>query len=207
MTASEEREIIDRVLDGDKDAFELLVLENQKNVYNLALKMTGDEEDALDISQEAFLRAYIKLKGFRGDSRFSVWLYRLVYNLCVDFIRKRPRDQVVSLTYKDADGETYDLEIPDERDVPEEAILKHEKSKDIAEGIGELVPKHREILVMREITGMSYDEIAVVLSINEGTVKSRLARARKNLADILLKKGTFPECYRLIKAEGGGGSE
>ena len=207
MTASQEREIISKVLGGDKNAFELLILENQKNVYNLALKMTGAEEDALDISQEAFFRAYMKLKGFRSDSRFSVWLYRLTYNICIDFIRKKPRAQVISLTYQDASGDTYDLEVPDSRDGPAESLLKREQRELIAESIGELGAKQREILVMREVTGMSYDEIASVLDINEGTVKSRIARARKSLSDILMKKGTFPERCRLKETKGGEGHE
>ena len=189
--------VVKRVLGGDKDAFEELVLENEKNVYNLALKMTGSEEDALDISQEAFLRAYMKIGSFRGDSRFSVWLYRLTYNLCVDFMRRKPRDQVVSLTYQDDSGNTHDMDIPDFRDIPEKVVLRQEMRKTINKGINALGSKHREILLMREISGMSYEDIGSILGISEGTVKSRLARARKSLADILIREGTFPENYRL----------
>jgi RNA polymerase sigma-70 factor (ECF subfamily) len=196
MNLEQEQEIIRRVVDGDENAFEDIVLANQKNVYNLALKMTGNEEDALDISQEAFLKAYRQLSGFRGESRLSVWLYRLTYNLCIDFLRKKPRSKAVSLSYEDDGGEVQDLEIPDLRDLPEDSAIRSETRKTIAEGIKELAQKHREILVMREITCMSYDEIAETLSVNVGTVKSRLARARMKLVEILVEKGTFPDSFR-----------
>ena len=196
MTSDEEMIVIQNVISGDANAFEALVLANQKNVYNLALKMTGNEEDALDISQEAFLKAYSQLSGFRGESKLSVWLYRLTYNLCIDFLRKRPHAGVVSLSYQDEDDETHDIEIPDVRDLPEDSALRRELRGSIAEGVNALNKQHREILVMREITGMSYSEIAETLNISDGTVKSRLARARLNLANFLVKKGTLPDSYR-----------
>jgi len=202
MTAEEELKIIEKVLSGNKNAFEELVLLNQKNVYNLALKMTKNEDDALDISQEAFLKAYRVLDSFRGESRFSVWMYRMTYNLCIDFLRKKPKGQVVSLSsYQDDSGDTRDIEIPDVRELPEDNIFRKELRKEIAESINELGEKQREILVMREITGMSYTEIAETLNVSEGTVKSRLARARMTLANILMKKGTFPETFRHNKRE------
>ena len=199
MTVEEELEIIRKVLSGNKGAFEALVIDNQKNVYNLALKMSGNEDDALDISQEAFFKAFMQLSGFRGDSRFSVWLYRLTYNLCIDFLRKKPRTQVISLTYQDDSNDSYDLEIPDVRNLPEDSVMRRDLRKTIADSIGELNLQHREILVMREITGMSYIEIAETLKVNEGTVKSRLARARMCLANILIEKGTFPDGFRQKK--------
>ena len=196
MNQEDEIKIIKEVLDGNGNAFEGLVLANQKNVYNLALKMTSNEEDALDISQEVFLKAYRLLDSFRGESRFSVWLYRMTYNLCIDFIRKRPRANVISLSFEDESGDAQDLEIPDLRSLPEDSVFRRELRKTITESIGELGDKHREILVMREITGMSYTEIAETLKVNEGTVKSRLARARESLANILIEKGTFPAGFR-----------
>ena len=199
MNIEVEKEIIHRVLGGDKNAFEGLVLENQKNVYNLALKMTRNEEDALDLSQEAFVKAFKQLGNFRGDSRFSVWLYRLTYNLCIDFLRKKKKESnVVSLDYEDDSGEAMSLEIPDLRDMPEDSIVRGEMRRNITESIYELPLKHREMVVMREITGMSYDEIAKTLRMNVGTVKSRLARARLKLIEILKEKGTFPESFRPI---------
>ena len=198
MNIDVEKEIIQRVLGGDKNAFEGLVIENQKNVYNLALKMTRNEEDALDLSQEAFVRAFRQLANFRSDCRFSVWLYRLTYNLCIDFIRRKPKMNTTSLYYEDDEGDFSPLEIPDVRDLPEDNIIRSEMRKNITEGIKELPLKHRETIAMREIAGMSYDEIATTLNINVGTVKSRLARARLKLIVLLKEKGTFPENFRLI---------
>ena len=193
-----EKEIIQKVLAGDKNAFEELVIANQKNVYNLAMKMTRNEEDALDVSQEAFIKAFQQLSNFRGDSRFSVWLYRLTYNLCIDFLRKKkPDSNVISLNYEDDSGDVSPLEIPDLRNLPEDNAIRSETRKIIADGIKELAPKHRDVLVMREITGMSYDEMAESLRVSAGTVKSRLARARLKLVNILMEKGTFPEGLRL----------
>ena len=197
MTVDVEREIIQRVIGGDKNAFEGLVLENQKNVYNLALKMTRNEEDALDLSQEAFVKAYQQIRNFRGDSKFSVWLYRLTYNLCIDFLRRKPKTESVSLYYEDDGGDTAPLEIPDLRNLPENSTIRSEMRKNISESINELPLKHREAIVMREIAGMSYEEIAKTLRINVGTVKSRLARSRLKLIEILKEKGTFPEGFRL----------
>ena len=197
MTADEELRIIEKVRSGDKNAFEGLVLANQNNVYNLALKMTKNEDDALDVSQEVFIKAFRQLDGFRGESRFSVWLYRMTYNLCIDFLRKKPKTQVVSISeYQDDGGDSQDIEIPDLRSLPEDSLLRNELRKSIADSIGDLNQRHREIFVMREITGMSYAEIAETLGVSEGTVKSRLARARVSLANILLEKGTFPEGFR-----------
>jgi len=196
MTQEAEQRIIKKVVGGDKNAFEELLLANQKNVYNLALKMTGNEEDALDISQDAFLKAYRQLSGFRGESRFSVWLYRLTYNLCIDFLRKKPREGAVSLSLHDDSDDTYQLEIPDFRNLPEDSVMREELREDITNSIEELSPRYREILIMREVTGMSYCHIASVLNLGEGTVKSRLARARLSLAKILSEKGTFPSSHR-----------
>jgi len=200
LTQADELRIIKKVIKGDNNAFEELVLENQKKVYNLALKMTGNEDDALDISQEAFFKAYTQLNNFRGESHFSVWMYRLTYNLCIDFLRKKPKAQVISLTSHD-DNCAEDMEIPDTRELPENEVLSRETRKAIADSIDTLGSSHREILIMREITGMSYSDIAITLNVSEGTVKSRLARARKNLAGILIDKGTFPESFRQKERE------
>ena len=193
---SYERSIIEKVLAGDRNAFEDLVIANQTNVYNLALKMTKNEEDALDISQEAFFKAYRSLNSFRGECKFSVWLYRLTYNICIDFLRKKAKEKVVSLDYEDDTGEAIPLEIPDVRDLPEDSVVRSEVRKTIAESLSELSQKHREVLIMREVNAMNYEEIAETLLISVGTVKSRIARAREKLAEILVKKGTFPSNYR-----------
>ena len=114
MTREEELELVRKVQDGDSSSFEQLVLENQTRVYNLALRTVGNEDDAFDMSQEAFIKAYNSIGSFRGDSRFSVWLYRLTVNVCLDFLRSEGRKAHSSLTYIDEEEEK-ELEISDER--------------------------------------------------------------------------------------------
>ena len=104
MTREQEAAIVRKVLGGDANAFETLVLEYEKNVYNIALRMTGNSEDAADMTQEAFIKAYNSLQSFRGDSKFSVWLYRIVSNVCLDFLRSKNRRPTVSLSVEDDDG-------------------------------------------------------------------------------------------------------
>ena len=196
MTREEELNIIHRITGGESELFETLVLENQTAVYNLALKMTKNEQDALDISQEAFIKAYSNLGGFRGESKFSVWLYRLTYNLCLDFLRKQKRFPVSSITYIDEDGESRELEIPDFDSSPEEMLQRTETRLIVHEAVCLLPDDQRQIFVMREYSGMAYEDIAESLSISIGTVKSRLSRARQKIVKHLLSDGTFAENIR-----------
>lgn len=195
MTIEEENDAVRRVLDGDADAFSPLVEAYQKNIYNLALRMTGNPEDALDMAQEAFIRAYNSLSSFRGDSKFSVWLYRIVSNVCLDFLRARKGRTAVSLSQTGPDGEDAALEIPDERALPE-AELERALTRDaVRRGLQALPDNQREILLLREIQGLSYEEIAAALSLEGGTVKSRIFRARKKLCAYLLADGNISEVY------------
>lgn len=195
MTIEEENDAVRRVLDGDADAFSPLVEAYQKNVYNLGLRMTGNPEDALDMAQEAFIRAYNSLSSFRGDSKFSVWLYRIVSNVCLDFLRARKGRAAVSLSQTGPDGEDTALEIPDERALPE-AELERALTRDaVRRGLQALPDDQREILLLREIQGLSYEEIAAALSLEGGTVKSRIFRARKKLCAYLLADGNISEVF------------
>jgi RNA polymerase sigma-70 factor (ECF subfamily) len=197
LTAAEERSAIDRTLEGDASAFEALVLNNQKNVYNLALRMTGDENDALDVSQEAFLRAYTHLGSFKGESRFSVWLYRITYNICSDLLRKKARDKSVHIISLDEYGDGREPELPDARALPEDMLLRRELFAAVVKGLESLPPVYRETLLLRESSGLSYADIAEVTGVSEGTVKSRLSRARQALARILTENGTLGDEKRL----------
>ena len=187
MTAQEEQDVIQRVLAGDTDAFELLVRAHEKLVYNLALRMLHNEQDALDASQEAFFRAYRGLSSFRGDSKFSVWLYRLTSNVCLDMLRRQGRTETVSLTPEE--GEERSL--PDDRFDPERELEKKELRRAVREGLQSLDPAFREALVLREINGLSYEEIGQVMDLEPGTVKSRIFRARRKLASYLAANGNF----------------
>ena len=194
---------------GEIAAFETLVLANQDKIYRLCFRMTKNAEDASDLAQEAFLKAYQNLESFKGDSSFSLWLYRLTSNLCIDFLRRAKRRVHYSLSVQDEVGELVEMEIADERFSPEASLEKRETADSIARGLELLGEEHRKILIMRELDGLSYDEIAALLELNLGTVKSRIARARQNMVRFLCEDGNFPEAIAsskkrtLIKAERG----
>lgn len=203
MTEVSEKKIIEKVLGGDANAFEELVLKYEKTVYNLALRMVGDRDDAFDMTQEAFIKAYGSLSSFRGDSKFSVWIYRIATNVCLDFLRSKSRKQQVSLTVSD-DDEDAQLDIPDPSSAPEQQLIKKISMQSVEEGLKTLPDKQRQILVMRELGGMSYAEIGKALSLEEGTVKSRIFRARKRLCIFLLDSGNIPESLASKGMKGGG---
>lgn len=203
MTREQEAAIVRKVLGGDANAFETLVLEYEKNVYNIALRMTGNSEDAADMTQEAFIKAYNSLQSFRGDSKFSVWLYRIVSNVCLDFLRSKNRRPTVSLSVEDDDGEDAQLDVADESQSPE-LLLDRKLTRDsVRRGLDSLPPDYRQILLLREIQGLSYDEIAQTLSLEVGTVKSRIFRARKRLCTFLIDDGNISDFSSSGKMKGG----
>lgn len=191
MTREREAQLIAAVLAGDPDSFEPFVTEHQTRIYNLALRMTGSPDDAFDLSQDAFIKAYESLKDFRGDSAFGSWLYRLASNLCIDFLRKRKKQNVVPIYWSDEDGETRELEIADLRYSPENEAQRAELRRGIEKGLAALPPMQRQMIVMRDVSGLSYAEIAQALSLELGTVKSRISRARAKLMLLLERDGTF----------------
>ena len=203
MTREQEAQIVCKVLEGDVNAFETLVVEYEKNVYAITQRMTGNAEDAADMTQETFIKAYNSLSSFRGDSKFSVWLYRIATNVCLDFLRSRSRKPTVSLSMEDDDGEEMQLDIADESQSPE-MLLERGLTRDaVRRGLNALPPDYKQILLLREIQGLSYDEISDVLDLEVGTVKSRIFRARKRLCAFLLEDGNIPEFSASGKMEGG----
>ena len=192
-----------RVLEGDVNAFEDLVTEHEKGVYAIAQRMTGNAEDAADMTQETFIKAYNSLSSFRGDSKFSVWLYRIATNVCLDFLRSRSRKPTVSLSVEDDDGEETQMDIADESQSPEQLLERGLTRDAVRRGLKSLSPEYRQILLLREIQGLSYEEIAEALALEVGTVKSRIFRARKRLCAFLLEDGNISEFSASGKMEGG----
>lgn len=190
--------LIEKAKKGDKAVFEELVRLHERNVYNLALKLLKNREDALDAAQESFIKAWINIDSFRGDSKFSVWIYRLTYNTCLDALRKMKKGEIISLTSEDDESEKN---IPDETLTPEEEVLHKETRHAVRRAVEELPEEYRQILIMREFTEMTYSEISSATGLNEGTVKSRLSRARAKLGDILRKDGTFSKIIRQKNSE------
>ena len=200
VTPSEEYKIIRAVTEGDKSAFETLVRENRIFVYNLALKLLKNPDDAMDASQEAFIKAYINLKSFRYDCKFSVWLYRITYNICLDMLR---RDSRTPVRVDGEDGEEAVSSAPAIDGDPEKELEKKEFWAEVNAGLDTLPEEQRSALVLREITGLSYYDIAKILGCSEGTVKSRISRGREKLALFLKKRGTFSSGKRQKSANGG----
>jgi RNA polymerase sigma-70 factor (ECF subfamily) len=180
--------LVERAKRGDTEAFEQLTSQYYRKVYNFAYRSTGNPEDASDIAQEALLRAFLSLPEFRGDSSFQTWLMRITQNACLDELRKRKRRKVTSLDepLEMDDGEMdRQWAVADAAESPEQALERLENQRAIQESINRLDEEYRVVVVMRDILGYSYQEIAEALGINLGTVKSRLNRARNALKEML----------------------
>jgi RNA polymerase sigma-70 factor (ECF subfamily) len=197
----DEKAIIEQVLAGDNNAFGQLVEAYQDKVYNLALRMCGNPDDAFDLAQESFFRAWRGLSGFQFESAFSTWLYRLSSNVCLDWLRAKRRRPTVSLTTVDDEDEETQLELPDPGKSPEELLLAAEDRAALAKALNELPVEYREILTLRAINDLSYTRIAEILQIREGTVKSRLSRARVALRNKLLQNGNNLDSETSIPSE------
>ena len=181
-----EAELVRAAQRGEQDAFAQLVEANQGRIYTLAYRMTGNVETARDLTQETFLSAWQALPRFRGKSAFSTWLYRMAVNACIDFLRREKRRAVLPLSSED-DA----LQLPDQGPSPQEALEQQERLLALRQALAALSPHHRKVLVLRELEGLSYREIAQYLGLEEGTVKSRIARARLALRDALIATGNF----------------
>ncbi len=188
-----EQELVALAKQGDQNAFAQLVQDNQNKIYSLALRMTGNPEDGADLAQEAFLKAWRSLPSFQEESSFSTWLYRLTSNLCIDFLRKEKRRKaaVTTISLDDDEEESPPIEVPDHRFTPETEVERRELRAAMSRALKVMSEEHRQILILREVEGRSYTEIAELLNLEEGTVKSRIARARISLRNILQKDGNF----------------
>ena len=183
---------------GDIDAFNRLVLAYQHQVYNLAYRIMGDGASASDATQEAFISAWRHIGGFRGGS-FKAWLLRIVTNACYDELRRVKRRPASSLESLYVEDPTPDADLPPSQlESPEAFTQRRELNRAIQAGIEQLPPDQRIALVLSDVQGMSYEEIAEATSANLGTVKSRLSRARARLRDLLVEHGELlPVEYRL----------
>ncbi len=175
---STDKELVKRVQKGDKGAFDLLVLKYEHKIVNLVMRYVRDPETALDISQEAFIKAYRALPRFRGDSAFYTWLYRIAVNTAKNHLaalRRRPSDIELDLQDPDQYGLHAKLK---ETDTPEAVSLSQELQETLEKAIQSLPDDLRTAIVLRELDGMSYEEIAQTMDCPVGTVRSRIFRAR-----------------------------
>jgi len=173
----EDADLVRLCQDGDMTAFEQLFHRHQEQVYGVASRMMGTPEDALDVTQEIFLKAYQKIGKFKFKSSFSTWLYRLATNLCIDELRKRKRTaNTAPLEEAVSQADT---------DTPEENAISKDRESQVWKAINSLKEKERAIIVLRDMEGLSYKEIAEVLGCSLGRVKSRIHEARQSLKTIL----------------------
>ena len=186
-----DRELAERAKKGDQDAFEQLVRDNQNKVWSLALRFTGDRETAADLAQEAFMKAWQGLGSFQGESSFSTWVYRLTTNVCIDYLRKKARREAVEPLVSLDDPSGPWAEPADWEQDPQRQLEQSERGQALTRGLSRLPDWQRQVLVLRELSGLSYQEIGENLGIDLWTVKSRIARARLNLRKILLEDGNF----------------
>lgn len=183
----EDYEIILSCRRGDDEAFGVLVERHQKKMFNIALRMTGDYDEACEIVQEAFLAAYRAIRKFRGEAKFSTWLYGILVNVSKTRMKQTARHRQKTVSMDDpADGPGEGLAGPEASAL--ETLEKQEIQAKVQHCINTLDEEHREALVLRDIQGFSYNEIAGILSVPEGTIKSRLFRAREAMKNCLKKQ-------------------
>jgi len=182
-TLAAENLLVERCQQGDTVAFDQLVERHGEWVYNLAYRMVGDRDEAYDMAQEAFVRAFRAIKRFRRGSSFSTWLYRVTTNACLDEIKRRRRRPAPASSLLDADGLSPDP--PDPSPQVEDHVASLERREVVRRAIAALPLHHRLPLVLYELQGCSYEEIAAITGANVGTVKSRLNRARLALKEAL----------------------
>jgi RNA polymerase sigma-70 factor (ECF subfamily) len=177
---SDDASLIAATLAGDTSAFGHLVQRYQDRLYNSLLRVLGSADDTADIVQDAFVQAYTKLESFRGGSQFYTWLYRIAFNLAMSHLRRQRKKSSLD-EMKTLLGE----EPTDGQPAADANIIEQERAELVHSALAELGEDHRQILVLREIEGFSYEEIAEILDLPVGTVRSRLFRARLEMRDLL----------------------
>lgn len=180
--STEEDQLIRQALEGRSEAYGQLVERYQERLYNAMLHVVGSPDEAEDVVQDSFVQAYIKLNTFQGNSRFFTWLYRIAFNNALSRRRRRRADMSIEQSREASGGE------PEDRtEAPDEPMLRDERIAVVKAAMQRLTEEHRTILVLREMQDMAYEDIAEILDINIGTVRSRLSRARNQLHDYLKK--------------------
>ncbi len=184
----EDRDAVERSVRGDREAFDLLVGKYYKKIYSFAYRFVSDREEANDLAQEIFTAAYKNLKKFRGDAKFSTWLFRIASNRGKNKFKYLKRRGHFANRWQSDEGEDrLQSGIPDHSTNPETLLADKQIQRIVQKAIDDLDPDHKEIVVLKDIEGFSYEEIAQILNIPEGTTKSRLHRARMAVKEKLKK--------------------
>lgn len=184
-----ESELIKRCQQGDLEAFEQLIAAYEKKMINYCWRMLGNPSDAEDAAQEVFIKVFRFIESFTGQSFFSTWLYRIASNVCLDILRKKKRQpaDTVSLYQSGAEGDEFVLPVEDNAPSPYESAQLNEAQRALNTALAQLGEEQRRVIILRDIEGFSYEEIAAVMHVPPGTVKSRINRARKSLQKLLEK--------------------
>lgn len=194
---TDDKKLIKKAQKGDANAFETLISRYQNVVYSVAYRYAPSAEDAADMAQEVFLKMFRNINTFKFKSKLSTWIYRVAVNTCIDLV-KRNKDDVntysIDNVYSDEDGLGYD-EIADSSPGPDEIALRGEIKNAINSAISLLNIDYRTVIILRDIQGLTYDEISEITDCSVGTVKSRISRARKNLREILSENRELFEKY------------
>ena len=199
-----EKKLIDRAKHGDADAFNDLMGRYSRTIFNIGLQMLRDRDDASDMTQETMLKVYRALPRFRGDSSFSTWVYRIMVNTCRDFLRSASRRREVPFSdFGEDDEDSPVFEVADDSVQPERIYIEGEDEQYLLSLIQGLKPAYRLAVTMRELGGLSYQEIADAGNTSIGTVKSRLNRARAAMREQVLRDAEqFPSLTRLMDKGG-----
>lgn len=181
-----DKDLVHQVQQGNKRAFDLLVLKYQRRIMRLLSRMISDPAEVEDVAQEVFIKAYRALPQFRGDSNFYTWLYRIAINSARNWQAASRRRPFLMNEYENEDGETFSLESTlTDNNTPESEMVSRQVVNTIREAIDQLAPELRTAILLREIEGLSYDEIAQMMDCPIGTVRSRIFRARAAIAEQL----------------------
>ncbi|OAN47488.1 RNA polymerase subunit sigma-24 [Chloroflexus islandicus] len=194
--ANEEQRLISAAQAGDLEAFNQIVRLYETRVYNLCYRMLGDADAAADATQDAFIAAFRNVRNFRGGV-FKAWLLRIATNACYDVLRTRKRRPAVSLDSADNEDDNTRTEAPDPGESLDDMVVRQELSAAIQQGLAELPEDQRIVIILSDIQGLAYEEIAQITGVQLGTVKSRLSRARAKLRDILRAGELLPAKFRL----------
>jgi len=189
LSRAQDASLLSAFKEGDNEAFGELVRKYETRVFNHCLRMLGDEQDSQDLTQEVFLKVYRGVKNYEHTFAFYTWVYRITVNCCIDHLRRKkrlaPQMSLAQGLDDDSSEPAPDMGIADETYAPEKAALGSEMNVVIYAAIAKLSPKLQDIIVLKEIDGLSYEEIGAMLGCSRGTVKSRLFRARERLKDLL----------------------
>lgn len=187
IEAASDHELLAAIRDGDEAAFQEIVRRYRNPITNFVYRMIDDYDRAVELSQETFIRVYTSASRYQANYSFSTYIYRIASNLAISELRRRKRRKLVSLftPFTNDDGEPVEIDPPDAGPLQDETMIENERRKAVTRAITSLPEKYRAAIVLRDVEGMSYDQIAETLKLSEGTVKSRINRARNLLKEKL----------------------